>query len=270
MTPLAHYLAKLLTMPIAKRHRWADPESSRNLRDALQDIHCFECTAIKPIIQDFGTRCRDMGKAEVHETFGNRMFLPAPKTWIEMTLDPAEPGDRLPNRVAWLIQEHPNKKQVVFSLWVATVSETFARLDLQDGLFAATGFEQNPKLPKIIADGVPSFFWSAIYSLILINTPRIIGRRTFFPHRGLERRLTRAFGPGKFPLHAWTDIMLEVSKPPEVDDGDPHESHLTGRRALHFCRKHLRIRYGQLEYVSAHWRGDPAIGIKRSRYIVHP
>lgn len=86
------------------------------------------------------------------------------------------------------------------------------------------------------------------------------------PHRKVERELTKAFGLGKFPLRAWTELRLTVAKPAEIDDGESHEAHLTGRRALHFCRKHIRIRNGKLEYVSAHWRGDPALGIKQTRY----
>ena len=121
--------------------------------------------------------------------------------------------------------------------------------------------------------GLPPMEALAIYAqlaMILINSPHIIGRRKHMPHAGLERQLTRGLAGGKFPLHAWTEINLQVAKPVEIDDGEPHEAHLTGRRALHFVRKHIRIRLGQLEYVSAHWRGDPSIGIKRSRYTVKP
>jgi hypothetical protein len=44
------------------------------------------------------------------------------------------------------------------------------------------------------------------------------------------------------------------------------EGHLTGEKCLHFVRTFLRVRMGQLEYVDAHWRGNPALGMKRSRY----
>ena len=127
---------------------------------------------------------------------------------------------------------------------------------------------------KILRDfGLPPMGALMAYAelaMILINSPHIIGRRQHMPHAGLERQLTRGLAGGKFPLHAWTEIKLQVAKPVEIDDGEPHEAHLTGRRALHFVRKHIRIRLGQLEYVSAHWRGDPSIGIKRSRYTVKP
>lgn len=110
-------------------------------------------------------------------------------------------------------------------------------------------------------------------ALSVINTPRVIGRRQHMPHAGLQRKLAQARGMvGKFPLHAWTEIKLEVS-PPRLDrsaTGDPHEARLTGAKALHFCRCHLRVRLGQLELVSAHWRGDPALGMKQSRYKLLP
>jgi hypothetical protein len=99
--------------------------------------------------------------------------------------------------------------------------------------------------------------------LPFINTPRVIGRTQHMPHAGLERRLLRSMG-GRFAVHAWHEIRLHVT-PPDISEDD-HEAHLTGQRALHFCRAHLRIRLGQLQLVSAHWRGDAALGIKQARY----
>lgn len=104
-------------------------------------------------------------------------------------------------------------------------------------------------------------------ALAFINSPRIIGRRQHMPHRGLERELLRQQKViGKFPLHAWTEIVLEVTPPKEADGQHEYEAHLTGKRALHFVRAHLRIRDGKLSFVKAHWRGDAALGIKQSRY----
>lgn len=109
-----------------------------------------------------------------------------------------------------------------------------------------------------------------IAALAMINTPRIIGRRQYMPHAGLQRRLAAAKGMvGKFPLHAWTEIKLEVRPPEEAGDAE-HQTYLTGEKALHFCRAHLRVRLGKLEYVRSHWRGNPALGIKQSRYTLVP
>jgi hypothetical protein len=105
--------------------------------------------------------------------------------------------------------------------------------------------------------------------LAIINSPRIIGRHIHSPHKGLVRELRRAGGLGIGPLHDWHEIKLEVTKPRDIYDGEPHEDVITGRRALHFCRKHIRICHsGVLTYVREHWRGDPAIGIRQGRYHV--
>ena len=106
-------------------------------------------------------------------------------------------------------------------------------------------------------------------ALALINTPRVIGRKQHMPHAGLQKKMAAARGMvGKFPLRGWTELTLAVS-PPAVD-GQEHEVRLTGGKALHFCRAHLRIRLGQVELVKPHWRGDPALGIKQTRYRVAP
>ncbi len=50
-------------------------------------------------------------------------------------------------------------------------------------------------------------------ALALINTPRIVGQRTHAPHRGLQKRLLRGRRPiGKFPLRAWTEILLRITR----------------------------------------------------------
>jgi hypothetical protein len=107
--------------------------------------------------------------------------------------------------------------------------------------------------------------------LALINSPRVIGQRQHMPHERIEREKLKALGlVGKFPLRAWTEILLSVA-PPDDRTGEPsNEAHLTGEKCLHFCRTHLRVRLGQLEYVEGHYRGNPALGFKRSRYKLEP
>jgi hypothetical protein len=74
--------------------------------------------------------------------------------------------------------------------------------------------------------------------LAILNSPRIVGRRVHHPHKGLARELAHKPELGIGPLHNWHEIKLEVTKP---RDGEPHSDVITGRRALHFCRKHIRI-----------------------------
>lgn len=259
MTPLAAYLAgQLVARPKHREGIWRDPENIEALRVALHDIHCFEITQCAPLFTEMVRLSkRPDTMRSVYETLG---FLPAPKTWLEW----ASPRG---GRVGVLLEDVGEGADSTFSDVVYVAAFSFdgmrycGRISPSNGkVYTPPGEQADRNVRKIVA--------SALIMLPMINSPKIIGRRQHMPNVGLERNLTRGFGVGKFPLHAWTEIKLEVNKPIEIDDGEPHEAHLTGRRALHFCRKHIRIRNGQLEYVSAHWRGDPALGIKRSRYVV--
>src|SRR5262245_33308458 len=75
MTPLAQYLVGQLTLPV-KRRTFKDPHG---LLKVMDDIHCFECTAVKTLAEDLAKKF--VGHDHVSERLA---FLPAPKTWIEM------------------------------------------------------------------------------------------------------------------------------------------------------------------------------------------
>ena len=123
--------------------------------------------------------------------------------------------------------------------------------------------------PHLLDEGRQHTLAMIAVILSLINTPKTIGRRQHMPHRGLQKNLLRSRSPiGKFPLHAWTEILLHVTAPKDLSDEGSVEAHLTGAKALHFCRAHLRVRFGRVEVVKGHWRGDASLGIKRSRYKV--
>ena len=63
-------------------------------------------------------------------------------------------------------------------------------------------------------------------ALALINSPKVIGRRQHLPHAGLERKLTKSMGmTGKFPLHAWTEIFLDIGEPHDTSDNPSVETH---------------------------------------------
>jgi hypothetical protein len=256
MTPLAAYLMKqVLARPKHREGVWRDPKIIGDLRFALNDIHCFEITACGPMLVELmSVYKRPDASAALFDRLG---FLPAPNTWLEWK-------DTYGNRVAILIRQVPDIDGIDRADMTCYCAGGLVRggsISPSSGrIYVAPEYRDRRDIRKLV-----SF---AVFVLPLINSPRIIGRRQHMPNAGLERRLTRGLGVGKFPLHAWTEILLQVSKPIDIDDGEEHEAHLTGRRALHFCRKHIRIRRGQLEYVTAHWRGDPALGIKQSRYTV--
>jgi len=280
MTPLAQSLAKQLLMrPKDRDPFWRDDRKTTGLRECLTDLHCFDVTDCRPLIADLTERvCYLNSKKRNAALFSSLSFLPAPKTWIEW-LDPEGP------RFGVLLQQcdkpevptntTPVKDPAAVMLFCKQKNRYIVK---RIGFISTTTDDRAMTDEPIPIDliGQPNvnpathFVIRAQLCLLLINSPHIIGRKQYEPHRGLEKSLLRQFGPGKFPLHAWTEIRLHVSKPPEIDDGEPHEAHLTGKRALHFVRKHIRIRLGQLEYVTAHWRGDPALGIKQTRYRVTP
>lgn len=269
MTPLAQQIARAeLAAPKAANRWFADLGRS--------DCRCFEVTAVRDLMQEF------MAKAAPEDIREQLTFLPAPYTWIE-----------------WLTGE-PNRVRLGVLLEAVEAGDTYTieskrHIAPRGGFLLRFAAVQDGKLtssPKffmrhgddgrlrIIFDQDSTTWHSedeyhslgclAVCALAIINSPHIVGRRTHLPHAGLQREMARARKmTGKFPLQAWTEIILDLTPPREaLDDG--HEAHLTGGRALHFCRAHLRVRLGKLEYVRWHWRGDPSNGIKRSRYTVKP
>lgn len=280
MTPLAQRVVRQLTLPLRKRNFADEPAGTLRL---ISEAHCFECSAVLPLADDLmdtigdkDGEVRDWAGVPVHlvsdkgrarfEQFLQRLaFLPAPVTWIEYD-DPA-----FHRRIGLLLTDGA----VYRAGWITV------QVVIDDGVAHAFSFPVDAadiqhRTVMHMGDGpvtmaesvsVNLFMNRAVGLLALINTPRIIGRRQHLPHAGLQRALARSHGAvGKYPLHAWHEIVLEVS-PTAVDDGE-HEARLTGSKALHFCRAHLRLRNGRVELVRAHWRGDPALGIKRSRYMV--
>lgn len=258
MTPLAQQIVRELTLPKSKR----TIDDRCGLLSRMDDIHCFEITDVLDLsLQMLAAIARNGGMEE------SLAFLPSPKTWIEWRC-------RGGYRVGYLLDGRRDDMRPLTSAamhiegqHVVTLSsiERLPLLQNQDGIFAVS----DDQISKWAIATEYSSVGLALGSIPIINTPRIIGRRQHMPHRGLERALVRARSMvGKFPLHAWTEILLRVSPPKDASGEASNEAHLTGQRALHFCRAHLRIRMGKLERVSAHWRGDAALGIKQSRYRV--
>jgi hypothetical protein len=250
MTPIAHYLAKQVSLPRRER-TIVDPA----LLDLVEDIHCFEVTEIQELVMDLVEDAETTSRIDT-----KRLFLPAPRTWLEweanLGVDSEYPELSNLKRMAVLLTEDGE------NIYCKSV---FYRSPTQ------INYAEDPRMnfrkdEFVTADHISK---ALIYAeLACINHPKIIGRRQHMPHRGLEKRLNQTFGVGKFPLHAWTEIKLEVTPTLDARRDLSIEAHYTGKRALHFCRAHLRLWNGKLIFVSAHWRGDGAVGIKRSRYKV--
>lgn len=106
----------------------------------------------------------------------------------------------------------------------------------------------------------------SVLTLDLINTPGLIGLRQRDVHRGIARKLASVRG-GSYPLRSWSEVVLKH----QTQRAEPGErlSGTTYHKCLHFVRSHLRhYQCGKVSIIPAHWRGDPALGIKRTRYKV--
>jgi hypothetical protein len=263
MTPLAHAITKELLLPVAKRSF----RDQCGLLDLMDDIHCFECSAVTGLATEMSTFVSDWLPDETEEERNlratsrfNKMaavtsFLPAPKTWLEWMRGDIRVGLLLVEREGW-----------------AEMRAAFSRGNIWGSVETAPAFglkELAGQLRVRSSADVAVATNDAIYAqilLALINSPRVVGRETHEPHRGLQRAV-RARG-AQHPLHAWTEIRLEVGAPDADRTGET--TTLTGQKALHFCRAHFRLRMGHVEIVKAHWRGDETLGLKQARYTVVP
>jgi hypothetical protein len=272
-------LAKLITEQNFRRAKQREDGDLCGLYRRLDDVHCFDVTDAIDVLEDLARRIYDGAVST-----GELSFLPAPKTWIEWR-SPVE--DCLVERKGYLLCassidetrvrcfEAQGQSSAGYNAWDA---DFVLRLHCSDNLAGSTWGMSDAGQDAI--DGQSDFTERNILrelvdyqaarvhaALALINSPRVIGRRQHMPNAGLERRmLEKRAIVGRFPLHAWTEIVLPISPPDDRIRDAPVEAHLTGRRCLHFVRRHFRIINGVGVLVREHWRGDAALGIKRSRY----
>jgi hypothetical protein len=306
MTPLAWELLEDLSRnechvrntPFAGAHA-----TSVFLCNILRQCKFFDCAAVLPLI---GNLAASMVQAfEEYDRVDQRLaFLPAPMTWIECEMPSVEglvsDEDRTANInefvSAKLKDFHPHHYYRIAWILVGRDSTHIAeRYHLQYDTLYRKPEPRQWRLQKLSAlplvhsglkpqrsreyfrgSEVRVFdkpvadredFWNYA-TLALINTPRVIGQKQHNSNERIERdKLKRMKLVGKFPLRAWTEIVLRVKTNPDDRSDEPsQEAHLTGERCLHYCRTYLRVRMGMLEYVEGHWRGNPALGMKRSRY----
>lgn len=289
------------------RHFRGMEEAVRWLRAVLKEAKFFECTAVWPLAHMLGqSMARDF---EQYDRFNQRLaFLPGVNTWIECeypSIRDIVDADARINKFVKLTEKQFKKSTHsyrVAHVFVGPGSSTTFAQRWQIGYATPRdpakprywSISRLPTLPLVDSHMPPQRVTSYTdrqghlvefdqpttriddfvhYAhLSLINSPRIIGQRGHYPHGRAEREVLKKIKQqGKFPLRAWTEILLQVTPNPEDRSEDaPKEMHLTGERCLHYCRTYLRVRYGELEYVEGHWRGNPVLGVARSRYRVEP
>ena len=271
------------------------------VRDAMNRAKFFELSEVMQLVYQISQKM--YGFYDEHDRMDTRLaFLPAEMTWIEWD----NPGFRDRDEDAQFLIDTINTPKKAHRKWNYTYRAAHVLIGRGDSTGIAdrmqVGYE-SPEQPgkqriwrftqlsplplvnsglkpkrsnemrnvngdiKTFERALPDFGQFVNYAqLALINSPRFIGRRQHMPHEKIEREKLKTMKLiGKFPLRAWTEILLTVA-PPTIGGSEIHEAHLTGEKCLHFCRTHLRLRHGQLEYVEGHWRGNPALGMKRSRY----
>lgn len=257
MTPLAQELVNKY---------YNDPVDGEIAQYIIKDTNFFEVSEVLPLAVQLINACNPYINDRPGRIDHKLIFLPAPKMWIEwdQRVQPDYKG-RDANGVAVLrtavILREVDDDRNNFMI------ETIVKRD-NNGSIEIESSKMMRLLPK--SDSNPVGAVLVIYAILtLINNPKIIGRRQHMPHRGLERKLLKSrFSGSYFPLRAWTEIMLKVTPTRDARQDPSVEAHYTGRRAMHFCRAHLRLWDGKLIFVSSHWRGDPTLGIKQSRYRV--
>jgi hypothetical protein len=253
MTPLAQRFARETTLPLKDRKlRVYD-----GLLSFIHDVHCFEVSPVMPAIKSMA---RAFGGVAAPDSL--LAFLPAPRTWLEFVDDGGERG-------AYLLTDTGNGYADVWC-----ISEELAirsgNIALRPVLEARANGAPMPVTSR--DSGVPQDMWfvqcyTIWAALAVVNSPHIVRQKSRPPHAGLQRRLAQAKGlVGKFPLRAWTEIKLDIS-PNGDGESAPVETRLTGERAYHFVRSYVKPSQGG-KLVASHWKGNPALGIVRSRYCV--
>ena len=267
MTPLAHEIMKRRLRNETDRvfHETEPgvfaPGGFPDPLKLLVDAHYFEVSQIIGTVYELADKILRSGDPKL-------AFLPAPHVWIEY---------RVPNtsgRVAIRLRQKEDNPYASVEIFVHHNDGgiVYRVIYCFIPLYGSTDFGVSFKPMTNRPHDQLSMIAANIYGILaMINSPRIIGRTQHQPHAGMQRAIAKTKAlVGSFPLKAWTELRLEVRLPKDETNSKARETILSGSRALHFVRRHIRIRRGRLEIVSPHWRGDPALGIKRTRYAVVP
>jgi hypothetical protein len=276
MTPLAYRIVKDMTLPV-KRRTFQDRGGL--LPQFREEFHCFEVTQI----YDAAGAILDQMLVAAFPSV-EWSFLPAARTWIEF-------DDKNGERIGFMLVRQGGGQEWATVYCAARTGPNFlgGRIGVMalSNSLAKTGpltwntiehaiFRETLNYRLQNTDGshvepyeVPAMLWRLYAFLLLINTPKVIGRKVHDPHRGLAREvLARRKILGIFPLQAWTEILLSTET--VIVDGDSERIGTTGTKALHWTRAHKRRIHGIWTLIADYWAGDGSLGIKRSRYVVVP
>lgn len=187
---------------------------------------------------------------------GETAIVPAPSTWLEVR----------DNLAIWLAGPGTGYSVLVirpnYDISHAGVLIEARRGDDPDapiGLFHLSGYDIDHGSGGVGEDG-SGHIAHALAALAVINSPAAL-RSAGNPHKGA----TKGLGLGPRVLEGLTPTVITLGRSSRENGGCRIESH---PKAYHFCRAHSRNRLGRKELVRAHWRGDPAFGIRIGSYRV--
>lgn len=233
------------------------------LLNQMDDIHCFEVTEVVESANEIVKKGELEGLKMLGETMG---FLPAPKTWIEWEVHTG-------SRCGFLLQETPDKNYAKVNLVVGSFIDLISLPDyfhlplIENKNMVGRNIVTPPDMNPASVEDCMKVAIILMGVLAFINSPKIIGQKQHMPSQNLERKLLKnRKNIGVFPLHAWKEIILRITPPEDASNKESKEAHLTGNKALHWCRAHLRLQYGKLVVVRGHWRGDASLGIEQRKY----
>jgi hypothetical protein len=256
VTPIAHRLVRESALPPKARSF----ENDFGIIPLLKDIHCFDVSAIHGM-QDI------LKNAILSKDAGSRQqFSPFPSTWIEVKIKDI--------RQAWLCTANGDESYDVRNVYydagenivfpAVRVTVPFRGPLTRGTLMVAQHEEKHPLNANDI--GTLKAIIVVVDSYIsIINSVKIVNRKSHPPHSGLQRTIA-ARG---YRDNGWTEILLSINSPFNPATGETAATTITGEKALHFVRSHIRVYRSGLEIVvKAHTRGNPALGTVQSRYRV--
>lgn len=244
MTPLLWDIVKQYGLPRSQRIMGRLDE----IRPLLEETHSYDITAVSDT-------CNAIIR-EGHSPNGTYTFAPGRSVWLEARISGLVSG-----RLAYLVNG-----SVVWRFLqrdsVSTIHGTDLSLAFEPQMSAIAAYAEKSLPWHDNADSftdIGSFrFIRAAFSII--NRPRHVGLKVHQPHKGRIKKLN---GTG-FPLHCWHEIT--VGGRTKDHGGQQVESRMSGTRPYHHVRAHYKPTIGVV--IPEHWRGDPSIGIKRTRYRV--
>lgn len=247
MTPLATKFAKELLLPERKRTCLDD---AGVLTDFGPELHCFDISAIAEACYRGAIKSENM--PDTLALLGDA-FLPSPITWLE----DAEGTAFILQRVGdgrFCLRQAGTFKGRLSSCPIAIFGRNAAgELDLQ---VTSRARHEGGVSPFVL-----SYCLFCVLVLNAINNAAVTDTVARISHKGRIREL-KARGVDTRNLQYWSEVTL---RPHIARSGSP-----TGEGAskcFHFVRSHLRhITEARTTVVKAHWRGDIALGTKRTDY----